>query len=72
MNACFAVGRYPEPEVWLRIVGEELGLRYAQFFSDLIDPKVEEKVKRELCKQTRETGRARGNLPAHRDSVYEN
>lgn len=57
MNACFAVGRYPEPEIWLRIVGEELGLRYTQFFSDLIDPKVEEKVKRELCRQTREAAR---------------
>ena len=39
INAAFAACRYPEPEIWLKIVGETLGLRYVQFFSDLIDPK---------------------------------
>lgn len=27
INASLAVNRYPEPEVWLRIVSEELGLK---------------------------------------------
>ena len=26
MNACFAVGRYPEPEEWLEIVGKKFDL----------------------------------------------
>ena len=42
VNACFAVGRYPEPEEWLEIIGKKLDVRYCQFFSDLIEPRLEE------------------------------
>jgi sugar phosphate isomerase/epimerase len=38
INAGFATNRFPEPEVWLRIVGEELGVRYVQFVADLLNP----------------------------------
>lgn len=38
INAGFAINRFPEPEVWLRIVGEELGLRCCQFVADLLNP----------------------------------
>lgn len=38
INAGFATNRFPEPEVWLRIVGEELGLRCCQFVADLLNP----------------------------------
>ena len=38
INAGFAINRFPEPHVWLRIVGEELGLRYVQFVADLLNP----------------------------------
>jgi len=38
INLGFAVNRYIEPEVWSRIVGEELGLRYVQFVADLLNP----------------------------------
>jgi len=38
INAGFALNRYPEPEVWLKIVGQELGLRYVQFVADLLNP----------------------------------
>jgi len=38
INAGFAINRFPEPEVWIRIVGEELGLRYVQFVADLLNP----------------------------------
>ena len=34
----FATNRFPEPEVWSRIVGEELGLKYVQFAIDLLNP----------------------------------
>ena len=37
-NLGFAANRYPEPEVWGRIVGQTLGLRYAQFTADLCSP----------------------------------
>jgi D-erythrulose 1-phosphate 3-epimerase len=38
INTCFAIGRYPEPEEWLRVVTDELGLSHVQFSFDLIDP----------------------------------
>lgn len=38
INAGFAINRFPEPHVWLKIVGEDLGLRYVQFVADLLNP----------------------------------
>ena len=38
INTGFAINRFPEPEVWLRIVGKELGLKYVQFAMDLLNP----------------------------------
>jgi len=38
INTGFATNRYPEPEVWTKIVGEILGLRYVQFVADLLNP----------------------------------
>lgn len=38
INLGFAINRYPEPEVWSRIVKEELGLGYVQFVADLLNP----------------------------------
>ncbi len=38
VNMGWAVNRYPEPEVWTRIVREELGLGYVQLVADLINP----------------------------------
>jgi sugar phosphate isomerase/epimerase len=52
MNANFAAVRYPEPEVWLRIVGEKLGLRYAQFYLDLCDPSWPAKIRRRITTET--------------------
>lgn len=37
-NLGFAVNKYIEPEVWTRIVAEELGLKYVQFVADLLNP----------------------------------
>jgi sugar phosphate isomerase/epimerase len=36
VNLGFATNRYPEPEEWSRIVGEELGLRTVMFSADLL------------------------------------
>jgi len=38
INTGFATNRFPEPQVWLRIVGEELSLKYIQFVMDLLNP----------------------------------
>ncbi|MGH2496206.1 MAG: sugar phosphate isomerase/epimerase family protein [Ktedonobacteraceae bacterium] len=42
INTCFAVKRWPEPEQWVRIVKNELGLDCCQFSLDLVDPLLDE------------------------------
>lgn len=37
-NLGFAINKYIEPEVWSRIVREDLGLSYVQFVADLLNP----------------------------------
>lgn len=37
VNTCFAVKRWPEPEVWAAIVRDELGLSVVQHSLDLVD-----------------------------------
>ena len=54
INAGFALNRYPEPEVWLRIVGEELGLSYVQFVVDLLNPVLPYRVLSEGIKRIRD------------------
>jgi sugar phosphate isomerase/epimerase len=38
INLGFAINRYIEPEVWSRIVAEDLRLRHVQFVADLLNP----------------------------------
>lgn len=38
INTCFAVKRWPEPERWIHLVKDELGLDCCQFSFDLVDP----------------------------------
>lgn len=58
INTGFATNRFPEPEVWTKIVGEILGLRYVQFVMDILNPwlpwpilKEEVRKIRKLCKK---------------------
>jgi sugar phosphate isomerase/epimerase len=44
VNTCFAVKRWPEPERWIAIIVEDLGLRYCQFSFDLVDPLMDEQA----------------------------
>src|SRR5690348_17372857 len=37
INTCFAVKRWPEPERWVAIVADELGLGMVQHSLDLVD-----------------------------------
>lgn len=38
INMGFATNRFPEPEVWARIVAEELGLHNVQLVADILNP----------------------------------
>ena len=38
VNLSFAIKRWPEPQVWARLVRETLGLDLVQFTYDLLDP----------------------------------
>jgi D-erythrulose 1-phosphate 3-epimerase len=53
INTGFAINRFPEPEVWLRIVGQELGLRYAQLVPDILNPFWPRAIVEDLVNQTR-------------------
>lgn len=51
VNNCFAIGRYPEPEEWLNVVKNELGLNHVQFSYDLLDPVIiEDGIFKSKCK----------------------
>jgi sugar phosphate isomerase/epimerase len=61
INTCFAIGRYPEPEEWLRVVTEELGLSHVQFSFDLLDPVIVDwDVVRRKCLRIAELAAASG------------
>lgn len=52
VNNCFAIGRYPEPEEWLKVVKNKLGLEHVQFSYDLLDPIIiESKIFDSKCKE---------------------
>ncbi|HWR22741.1 MAG TPA: hypothetical protein VN366_04610 [Feifaniaceae bacterium] len=53
INTGFALNRYPQPEVWGRIVGE-LGVKSVQLTASLIDPFWEEQYIRDLVRRIRE------------------
>ena len=50
INNCFALGRFPEPEEWLRVVKDELGLSNVQFSFDMLDPVIiDDEIVRDKC-----------------------
>lgn len=51
----FAVNRYPEPEEWARLLSEELGVRHAQFRSDLLQPHFPDDVIKEQISRIKES-----------------
>jgi D-erythrulose 1-phosphate 3-epimerase len=53
INTCFAVKRWPEPEQWLDIVKNELGLACCQFSLDLLDPMLDVEATRAYAARTR-------------------
>ncbi|MDK2896315.1 MAG: hypothetical protein PWP04_435 [Candidatus Atribacteria bacterium] len=61
INNCFALGRFPEPEEWIRVVKDELGLEYVQFCFDLLDPIIIDwELVEEKCRFIREKAEQKG------------
>ena len=44
INTGFALNRFPLPEEWMRIIGEDLGLHYVQLTADLLNPSLGEEI----------------------------
>lgn len=44
INTGFALNRFPLPEEWMKIIGQDLGLRYIQLTADLINPSMGEEI----------------------------
>ena len=51
INTGFAVNRYAEPEEWVRIVGEDLGLHVVQFTADMLNPDLPGKILHHQCRR---------------------
>ncbi len=61
MNMCFLRKRWVEPEEWAELIDEELGLKYAEFTADLLDPFfVPEPTRSRLAERTRRAFQDRG------------
>tara|TARA_Y100000310_G_scaffold338090_1_gene426830 strand:+ start:1667 stop:2575 length:909 start_codon:yes stop_codon:yes gene_type:complete len=44
INTGFALNRFPLPEEWMRIIGEDLGIKYVQLTADLLNPSLGEEI----------------------------
>ncbi len=64
INTCFAVKRWPEPERWIAIIREELGLTECQVSLDLLDPLLDERA------VTAYTRRVRAAAEAQRLTIH--
>lgn len=54
INTGFAVNRYSEPEAWVRIVGDDLGLRQAQITADMLNPSLPDAIVNKQVARIRE------------------
>ena len=54
VNNCFAVKRWPEPEQWIRLITDDLGLDCCQFSLDLVDPLLDADATRAYAEETRQ------------------
>lgn len=51
INTGFAVNRFPRPEQWLRVIGDDLGLKYVQLTADMINPSLDDSIIRDLARR---------------------
>jgi sugar phosphate isomerase/epimerase len=61
INMCFLRKRWVQPEEWAQLIADELGLKYAEFTSDLLDPFfVPEPARSRIAERTRTAFAERG------------
>jgi hypothetical protein len=60
INTCFAVKRWPEPDAWIPIITEDLGVRHCQVSFDLVDPLLDQTAMLAYAEAVRTTARAAG------------
>jgi sugar phosphate isomerase/epimerase len=60
INSCFAVKRWPEPERWVSVIAEDLGLDCCQFSFDLVDPLLDEAALLAYADEVRASAAAHG------------
>jgi sugar phosphate isomerase/epimerase len=54
INTGFAVNRYPLPEQWMKVIEEDLDLRYVQLTADLINPCWSSEILEDLIERIKE------------------
>lgn len=62
INLGFAINKYVEPEVWSRIVAEEMGIKYVQFTADLLNLFLPEDIVREQVERINRAAEKHGLL----------
>lgn len=61
MNTSFALNRYPLPKEWMDIIADDLGLKYVQFYFDLLDPVIiEENLRKKISFEIRDYAAKKG------------
>ncbi len=61
LNTSFALNRWPLPEEWIGIIADDLGVKYVQLYTDMLDPVlVSEPHWRRVAGQIRDLARAKG------------
>jgi len=51
VNLGFAVNRFPEPEDWIPLVSEQIGVRRVQFVADLLNPSLPGRIRSQKVKK---------------------
>lgn len=61
MNTSFALNRYPLTEEWMNIIADDLGLKYVQFYFDMLDPVIiEENTRKRISYEIRNYASKKG------------
>lgn len=61
MNTSFALNRYPLTKEWMDIISDYLGIKYVQFYFDLLDPVIiDERTRNKKCLEIREYSNKKG------------
>lgn len=56
INTGFALNRFPLPEEWMKIVGQDLGLRYVQLTAEMLNPSLGEAIVQDYVERIKSVG----------------